>query len=464
MSSSPLSNPLYRKLFAAQFIALTGTGLSTIALALLAYSLAGEDSGLILGAALAVKMVAYIVISPIVGGVAHRLPRKSLLIVMDLIRALLLALLPWVEDIWQIYLIIFIISSCSATFKPVYQAIIPEILPDQKEYTKALSLFRIAYDMENLLSPALAALLLMVASFKGLFILNAIAFLISALLVMITTLPKGKSLDSEGSIRQEISFGLKAYLKTPRLQGLLALYVGVAAASSMVIVNTAVYVQGVLQKEEINTAWAMLALGAGSILSAFFVPRLLEVREEKQVMLAGGALLALSMGLGVLAPDYGSLLFIWSLLGIGLALAQTPTGRLIVASCQPADRTALFAAHFSLSHGCWFIGYLLAGFLSSQFGIPQTFLLLTLLILVSLLVAYTVWSRQEGHSELEHDHCSLEHSHIHDHDDPHHQHSHPTHENSQPHSHLHHHPKIRHSHPFVIDRHHISWPKPSQEA
>lgn len=38
---SPLANRTYRHLFAAQVSALLGTGLSTVALALLAYDLAG---------------------------------------------------------------------------------------------------------------------------------------------------------------------------------------------------------------------------------------------------------------------------------------------------------------------------------------------------------------------------------------------------------------------------------------
>lgn len=60
----------YRHLFAAQIIALTGTGLTTVALALLASELAGVNAGLVLGIALALKMVAYVGIAPIVGAYA----------------------------------------------------------------------------------------------------------------------------------------------------------------------------------------------------------------------------------------------------------------------------------------------------------------------------------------------------------------------------------------------------------
>lgn len=51
--TSPLVNPSYRRLFTAQVIAVAGTGLSRVALALLAYDLTGGDAGIVLGTALA---------------------------------------------------------------------------------------------------------------------------------------------------------------------------------------------------------------------------------------------------------------------------------------------------------------------------------------------------------------------------------------------------------------------------
>ena len=60
-TESPLRNTDFRKLFTAQVIALVGTGLTTIALTLLAYDLVGGNAGIVLGTALAFKMVAYVV-------------------------------------------------------------------------------------------------------------------------------------------------------------------------------------------------------------------------------------------------------------------------------------------------------------------------------------------------------------------------------------------------------------------
>ena len=77
-----LRNRTYRHLFGAQVIALIGTGLATVALGLLAYDLAGANAGSVLGTALAIKMVAYVGIAPVVGAFANRLPRRAFLVAM----------------------------------------------------------------------------------------------------------------------------------------------------------------------------------------------------------------------------------------------------------------------------------------------------------------------------------------------------------------------------------------------
>ena len=56
---SPLPNRVYRHLYLAQISALTGTGVMTVGLAPLAYQLAGENAGAVLGVALSLRIVAW---------------------------------------------------------------------------------------------------------------------------------------------------------------------------------------------------------------------------------------------------------------------------------------------------------------------------------------------------------------------------------------------------------------------
>ena len=172
-----LRHPVYFRLFSAQAIALLGTGLMTIALGLLAFELAGGAAGAVLGTAYAIKMVAYVGFSPVASALVARLPRKPVLIGADLLRAGTALFLPFITSVWQIYVLIFLLQLASATFTPAFQATIPDVLRNEKDYTKALSLSRLLYDLENLISPALAGFLLTIMGFHWLFGGTVIGFL-----------------------------------------------------------------------------------------------------------------------------------------------------------------------------------------------------------------------------------------------------------------------------------------------
>ena len=120
-------------------IALVGTGLATVALGLLAYELARDRAGAVLGTALAIKMIAYVAVAPTAGAFAEVLPRRAMLVSLDLVRAAVALCLPFVSDIWQVYVLIFVLQSASAAFTPAFQATIPDVLLDEKDYTRALS-------------------------------------------------------------------------------------------------------------------------------------------------------------------------------------------------------------------------------------------------------------------------------------------------------------------------------------
>ena len=64
------------------------------------------DAAQVLGIALAIKMIAYIGVAPIASAFAERLPRKQVLVGLDVIRALTALCLPFVTQIWQIYILI----------------------------------------------------------------------------------------------------------------------------------------------------------------------------------------------------------------------------------------------------------------------------------------------------------------------------------------------------------------------
>src|SRR5215218_9237816 len=212
LARSPVLNPLndrtYRHLFLAQVLSLLGSGLATVALGLLAYQLAGPDAGAVLGTALAIKMVAYVGVAPVAGAFVHLVPRRTLLVTLDLARAAVALLLPFVTGVWQVYLLILVLQSCSAAFTPTFQATIPDVLPDEAEYTKALSLSRLAYDLESLASPMLAAALLTIITFNWLFVGTVVGFFCSAALVLSVTIPQPETSERKGGIYENTTRGI----------------------------------------------------------------------------------------------------------------------------------------------------------------------------------------------------------------------------------------------------------------
>jgi len=435
---SVLSDRTYRHLFLAQIVALLGTGLATVALGLLAYDLSGARAGLVLGTIFTIKMVAYVGIAPIAAAFANRWPRRKMLVSLDLTRAAVALCLPFVSEVWQIYVLIFVLQAASAAFTPTFQATIPDILPEEDRYTRALSLSRLAYDLENLISPTLAAILLVFVSYQALFVGMVIGFVGSAILVVSVRLPNPPA-TAPRSIYERTTRGMRIYLATPRLRGLLSLNLAAAAAGAMVLVNTVVLVRADLGLGDTQVAIALGAFGGGSMLAALWLPRFLDTRSDRPVMIGGAVVLLISLlGLSFMSLVFDTgwipLLIGWLFIGVGYSIVLTPSGRLLKRSAHSEDRPAVYAAQFALSHVCWLLTYPLAGGLITVFGSTVAFLALAVLAAIGMAGGIMFWPRDDlGAVEHSHDDLPKDHPHV---------------RNGR-----------SHSHPIVIDDYHPHWPR-----
>ena len=429
-----LRNPTFRHLFAAQLVALVGTGLATVALGLLAWQLAGDNAGAVLGTALAIKMVAYVTLAPVAAAIAERLPRRAFLVALDLIRAGVIACLPFVTEVWQVYALIFALQAASAGFAPAFQAVIPDVLKNDADYTNALSLLRLAEDLEQLASPILAALLLTVGSFPVLFAGTVAGFVASAVLVLTARLPD-RVRGEGGSFWADVTKGIRIYTATPRLRGLMVMEAAVAAAGAMVYVNTVVLVKARLGLGEESVALAFAGFGAGSMVAAVLLPRILDRLEDRPVMIGGAALMVAGVALVPLVGGLSALISLWAVIGFGFSLTQTPIGRIINRSARKADRGAVFAAQFALSHACWLVTYPLAGWIGAGAGLSTAALVLAAIGAVGLLAVMRLWPADDR-SVLPHAHPDLpaDHPHLAEHGPD-------------------------HAHAVVIDDLHRRWPK-----
>lgn len=275
---------------------------------------------------------------------------------------------------------------------------IPSVLPKEGEYTRALSLSRLAYDLEALVSPMLAAALLAVMSFHNLFAGTVLGFLVSAALVVSTRLPR-VSVPEEQPFRERLTHGVRVFAHRSELRGLMGLNLVVAAVSSMVIVNTVVLVQNDLSRSQTDVALLLAAYGGGSMAVALGMPALLDRVPDRLVMLAAGValpvlLLIVSVVIGWLDATvrWGALFVLWVLLGATTSGILTPSARLLRRNSSEEDRPAVFAVQFSVSHACFLVAYPVAGALGGAIGLQAVAVVLVVLGAVGTVAALMSWA------------------------------------------------------------------------
>lgn len=388
----------FRRLFTAQVVALAGTGLTTVALGLLAYDLAGERAALVLGSVLTVKMVAYVLVAPVVGALADRVPRRGLMLAANLVRAAVVLMMPGVTAIWQVFVLIGVLQIASATFTPVFQSVLPDIVTDEREYTRALSASQLASSLETVLSPLLAAAALLVTGYSSLFVGTAAGFALSALLVAVTVVPPVPH-RAHGGFGTRLLLGARLFRAVPQLRALLALNAVVAAVGVISLVTTVNVVRDLLGGTDAQIGLLLAVSGAGTAVAAGSSPWLARRATVRTVMLTGGGIsvtAALSTVFLGTFPSWPAAVLAWVLGGLGPGWIVVNTGRLLRASAGPGQRPALFSAQFSLSHACWLITYPLTGWLTVTVGFTGTWLVLTGLAAAGTGAAVAMWPRFGG--------------------------------------------------------------------
>lgn len=400
-----LRHRVYSHLFGSLVCSLLGSGLATVALGLVSYDIAGADASAVLGAIFTVKMIAYVVIAPLANAAVARLPRRAVMVSSDCLRLAAALCLPFVDAIWQIFALVFVLQAASAVFTPTFQSVVPAVLPDEDDYTNALSLARLAEDLETIVSPMLAAALLLVVRADALFFGTAIGFAASALLVLSAAIPHGLGIttdDDEEPFGTRARVGIELFFRTPALRPVVALNVTIAAVVSYVLVQTVVIVRSDFGMSQTAVALFLAANGAGSIATALALPRILHRLDERAVMLPGAALLctALMAAAAVLARASapwapGAIAVLWALIGVGWAGVEMPIGRLIPRAVPERRLSAAFAGQFSLSHGCWLVCYPLTGALA-DWGLSRTALVMAGLGAAAAGAGVVLWDRTQS--------------------------------------------------------------------
>ncbi len=405
-------------LFAAQIVSLLGSGVTTVGLALFAYQLTGGKSATaVIGNALFLRILAFLIFSQPAGVLADRFSRKKILIAADVVRFGLLALFPFITEIWQIYALIFLINAVTAFFTPTFEASIPEIVGEE-QYVKALSYSRVAVDTEAVAAPALAGLLVALLGVRWVFWFDASTYLVSAGLVLFAVVPFVARQNLPLSFKvfvSEIQTGTRILLREPSLRQALILSFAEATAGAAAIVATVAFVRDALGRGDTAYALVMAGLGLGSTVAAILLGRATGRYEEdanskialhgrrhvwtERSLVFGGALLGVILLPGFLVPPLFVFAALWFLNGAGQALIAIPSSTLLAEHSDEAERGKAYAAHFALTHACWLVTYPAIGHAAANFGTPITFTIAGVVCLVVTIFAYLLGrgDRSEHH-------------------------------------------------------------------
>ena len=320
----------------------------------------------VLGVTMTIRIIVLVFVAPLAGRVADVIGRKATLIATDILRVFVVAAFIFVTEVWQIYALAVLLNLGSALFTPIYKAVIPGVT-GETAYPKALAAGTIAYDLSQICGPALAALLINLVSIDGSFLVNAVTFLISAALIMPLSLSHLGEKTAQKKNSSDLLFGMRRMLAVPELRHSLLLALRVSIVGALALVSTIGYVTVELGLEKSMYAWAMAALGVGSMLGVTVYAYLPENQQSLVERLALPMLIA-SLVLAAMVREYWALIVAWILSGAGQGIHSNLSNRLLAANSSEDERPHIYAAHFSLSHIGWGLTYPIAGFLPTAFG------------------------------------------------------------------------------------------------
>src|SRR5919202_1358417 len=171
------------RLFYASLISQIGSRIHRVALLVLIYTTTGNV--LWVSFALGVQLVASVGIGPMISGWADAQERRRLLVMSDVLRALLVPLIPLlgVQSPAILLSLIFILEVLRNLHEPVASAIIPELVPEEgMDAANALMLFSERF--AQVAFTGLAGVLVAAVGFEPAFWIDALTFLLSSLILL----------------------------------------------------------------------------------------------------------------------------------------------------------------------------------------------------------------------------------------------------------------------------------------
>ena len=293
-------SPSFGLLFLATAGSSFGTYLAAIVLTVDVYDRTG--SGVWVAALLIADFLPIVLIGLLLGPLVDRLSRRRLMVVSDLARVGVFAALPFVDEPAAIVGLAAVAGIATGFFRPAVFAGLPNLVPDE-ELTNANSLLQTVETIAWMVGPVVGGLMLTTWSPSVPYAVNAVTFLVSAILV--SRIPD-RALRSEESLTRghwrDVADGFRLVLTSAPLRTVLIVWNVVLLGSAAINVAEVVFAKETLDSGNIGFGILVAASGVGLAVGSYLAAPSLGVLGLRRHYACAVALMALGWGGAALSP------------------------------------------------------------------------------------------------------------------------------------------------------------------
>ncbi|NMP20995.1 MFS transporter [Sulfobacillus harzensis] len=384
-------NPNVHKLVLSEALSKLGDNFTEVALALFILSLTRNNVAA-LGLVLAMAYVPRVVLGWAVAGVIDRLPKRSVLLIANGVRALLVVSIPVIAHYTWAVVAVFFMYTFAMLYQPVIRAIQPQIAETPEMNMKSQARQETYFALADIGGYLAAAGVLFVWGLTPAFFLDAATFVGAGLLVAAIRAPGTVWQAGElgdGGFWGQLGEGIGYLRQTATVRnlvlmtGLVALGVG---ALNTLLAPLSRILWHVSSKHYV---WLLLALALGSLISGILIERLglLEKYPARLLLALGFLLSAIGFGLVGLVSDWRAGALCLALVGFGNSFYSSALLLWVQTAVPDLFRGRTLAVRGALMGIGGALGAGLGGLLANSLGLQPA-----VLLTAAVWIAATVWS------------------------------------------------------------------------
>jgi putative nucleotidyltransferase with HDIG domain len=373
------ANPGFSSLIAAITVSSLGDPLTQVASLVSIYLKTRDARFVALG--FIVQAVATILVTSVAGGITDRLPRRGLVVGLELMRASFLVATPFVIGLnwWLIVPILFLLSAINAVVQPARQAAVPNLV-SAGQVGKANAMVAATTMLSGAVGFGLAAAILsqFPNSISALFFGDALTFVLAAAIIFgIPNLGGGSiSTSVAGALRRTwaivdarphlVVSTLAAFLIPISMPALLALAYQISQAGGQVysgleLVSSVGIFVGSLMVSRFATIGSMRTVGAGLLLTGAF-----------------------SVAIAI-SPTLLTVIAALFLASVGNPVYAVANQTALVEAADPSSRGSVMATRFGLAQTAGIVGMAVGGVITKQVNAEAAYFVLGVgLVLLAL--------------------------------------------------------------------------------